>query len=381
MGDGRRVGLGFVLLVAFSCGGRATGGDPGPTGGTGGSSGGGSGGSPQVCTPGDTIACNCGGDIGASRCRPDGRGFTPCECPTGSVGGSGAAPGVGGVGGTVGPGGTGGSGGSDFPYTCFARQNPNPDPGGTQPGSSDCCAGVGTCATLGQIAEPISSLGMEQCSAGLLCAPKLAGSIPGLGGERFPVCHGASAIEGRCLPRCFALGDRSLELLGPGDCSSDLATRLGLSRDQIACLPCYDPLAGADTGICRQSGDAPVGPAPAPFRPCGSYDGGSLLGHCVPADVVPPVAPGTFSIPRDTCSAGELCAPSAKLKDPNSCFAKCSSPLGGEAACVPTYIVEALGSPGQGLSSTLGQVTCAQSETCVPCLNPLDSAETGACAW
>ena len=84
-------------------------------------------------------------------------------------------------------------------------------------------------------------------------------------------------------------------------------------------------------------------------------------------------------IPVDTCTGtDELCVPTNKVADPNKCFVKCNSPLGGNGACVATYIVEST-SQGKGLSATLGDVGCNPGETCTPCISPLDQSVTHAC--
>jgi hypothetical protein len=384
MGVGRWVAAGIAIPLASSCGGHTDGRDEPSAGGTGASSG--SGGSPTTCSPGAQVSCPCERGAGTRTCAPHGAGFGPCECPP--VSGAGGTFGAGGVGGA------GGSGGSDPRYRCFARQDPNPDPGGTQTWHAECCAGIGICNTAAELPDRMSSLGKDECrspshardpSPELLCTAKPPAAIPALNGAPFPTCHSSHEgtpvpIEGRCMPRCFARGDRSLEILGPADCPSDLGARLGLPSDQIACLPCYDPFTGAPTGACTQYEDEPVGPPAEPFRACGSYKGSPPLGHCVPAGLVPtPPLPAPWTVPQDVCGASELCVPDVKLDRPDGCFARCENTFGA-SVCLPLYITEQEGSPARALLSLLGQSTCADGEICFNCTDPIQHTETGACS-
>jgi hypothetical protein len=204
--------------------------------------------------------------------------------------------------------------------------------------------------------------------------------IPNLPNGMIPKCkgtYGSLTLEGRCLPRCFTLGNKAAASLDAGDCPTDLAPTLGLTAEEVVCAPCYNPLDGMPTGACSQFGDAPVDPAPTPFSKCGAWMGGAQMGYCVPTELVQNVTADISLIPADTCPTGQLCAPINKVQDPNMCFAKCTS-IVGDGACVATYIVENTPT-GMGLSPTLGQVTCAAGETCTPCANPTDNMVTGAC--
>lgn len=325
--------------------------------------------------------------------EPSNAGGTGGTGTSGTGGKSGSGGSTGGKGGSGGS--TGGSGGSTGdggdPYACFAKQVANPDPGGTVTAGGDCCYKFGTCTAATSVpASLVASLGHAECtvSPSLLCAPKDPSTISSLDGGGVPKCHltyGTTSYEGRCLPKCFTLGNPAAQSLGPGDCSQALATQMGVPFDQVVCAPCYNPIDATSTGACSQFGDAPVDTAPTKFADCGVWapDGGTptpAMGYCVPMQLITNVVQDTSQIPQDICPTGYLCAPKNKVADPNLCFAKCTSAIGGgAAACVPTYLVEAPNSPGQGYSATLGQVTCATGETCTPCISPLDGTVTGAC--
>jgi hypothetical protein len=334
----------------------------------------------------------------AASCSED---SSPPSTPGGAsgTGGASGASGSAGRGGASGSGGGGasgasGSGGSvdagDY-YVCYANQNKNPDPGGTAAAGADCCHKVGTCTARSAVnASILNSLGKSDCSGDNLCAPKNPSMVMGLPNGQIPKCtgtYGSLMLEGRCLPRCLTLGNKAAASLGAGDCPTTLAGTLGIPPEEVVCAPCFNPIDGTATGACSQFGDTPATSAPAPFTACGGFDGGAPLGLCVPTALVMNVAQDTTLIPQDTCGSGLLCAPRNKILDPNMCFAKCQAAIGGDGACVATYIVEGPNSPGKGLSGFLGQGTppCPMGETCTPCINPVAEASTptptGACRF
>jgi hypothetical protein len=306
-------------------------------------------------------------------------------------GGRGGASGSGGGSGTAGASGSGGGVDAGDLYTCYANQNPNPDPGGMATAGADCCYKVGACTARASVnASIVNSLGKSDCSGDNLCAPKNPSMVMGLPNGQIPKCtgtYGSLMLEGRCLPRCLTLGNKAAASLGAGDCPATLATALGIPADEVVCAPCFNPIDGMPTGACSQFGDAPANPAPTPFTTCGGFDGGAPLGLCVPTSLVQNVTMDTTLIPPDTCPSGFLCAPKNKILDPNMCFAKCEAAVGGAGACVATYIVEGPNSPGKGFSSILGQGSppCPMGETCTPCINPLAEGgaptPTGACRF
>jgi hypothetical protein len=110
-----------------------------------------------------------------------------------------------------------------------------------------------------------------------------------------------------------------------------------------------------------------------------------LMGYCIAVEVVADsgqAAEAIAQLPRDTCADGELCVPKTKVEHVDDCFETCASALADQAVCVPTYILEAPGNAGEGLSVILdpGQEICGPGYTCTPCYNPQDGTVTGACA-
>jgi hypothetical protein len=141
---------------------------------------------------------------------------------------------------------------------------------------------------------------------------------------------------------------------------------------------------GACTGIGSSSGDGdgdgdvpicesyPLGEPrdPETLPECCPDYGGA---HCVPSEDVPPV----FADLVDTCESGGMCVPDPFIKKggvhvPQDCTVELDGSTGVcLSACVP-QVAEFVG--------ILKQDVCPATEYCVPCVNPIDGTETGACA-
>jgi hypothetical protein len=146
--------------------------------------------------------------------------------------------------------------------------------------------------------------------------------------------------------------------------------------DGELCVPCYDPLTGADTGSCRLEGDAPVDPTPYRFPTCcddgvppqnGSADD---LGTCVPAVLAGDQA---SMLDGNTCTGGFLCAPTA-IANGNYQPQTCASWLGAEGRCLPACLPDVAAQ-----ASALKRDVCDQGELCVPCFDPVSGMDTGSC--
>lgn len=309
---------------------------------------------------------------------------------TGGMGGGGTGGGTGGRGGGTGGGGSGGGGAGGMPvvdagdpYECYARQmDPANDvnPSGTDMADTDCCSALGTCTAPADLsADPNAErYGHSNCTETLVCAPKPASELPD--GGMLPSCHadyGAQSLEGRCLPKCFTLGDPAAANITVGDCP---AMAFGV---EIVCAPCFNPIDGTATGACTRDGDMPVDPAPTPFAECGDFGAadaaaGPAMGLCVPEALVAASGSDITLIPADTCGTGDLCAPKNKVEDTSSCFAKCTSAF-GVGACVADYLIE---NSMPGAVALLGAVPpeCVEGEHCAPCISPVTMMASGACA-
>jgi len=305
----------------------------------------------------------------------------PDASMTGSGGkGTGGKPTTGGGGATS----TGGAGGAapidvDAAYVC--QRQPDRDPGGSGAEGAACCLNFGTCTKPSGITDPVqlAAFGHDSCKAGtgdsdLKCAPTQAAIADAGSLGVYDTCttNLGAPLEGRCLPKCFIGGNPQASLLKQETCANA----------EVVCAPCFSPVDGKPTGACTQkAGDGPKTQPPTPFKACGSMDGGPALGLCVPKqlalDTGNPAAPSLKQL--DCTNAGDVCAPSLKVKDPNACFQPCDSFIAGPGGCVAAFLVEAV-QPGAG--ANLGQADCQTGELCAPCLNPLSmpaNAPSGAC--
>jgi hypothetical protein len=259
-------------------------------------------------------------------------------------------------------------------YTC--AHQPPVDPGKDGAEGSACCTGFGTCQKPSAITDPVqaAAFGHESCKSDLKCAPTPSALADAGGLGVYDKCTTSLGgnLEGRCLPKCFVLGNPQASLLKKETCTND----------QLVCAPCFSPVDGKPTGACsQQAGDKPTTQAPTPFATCGSMDGGPALGLCVPKqlaiDTGNPAAPSLKQL--DCANAGDVCAPALKVKNPNECFAPCDSFIAGPGGCVAAFLVAAVQASAV---SVLGQATCAEGELCAPCLNPLSmpaNQPSGAC--
>lgn len=297
-----------------------------------------------------------------------------------------SASGTGGksTGGTSNGGATGTGGAAEVPdaahqYVCQSK--PPVDPGGDGAEGSSCCLDFGKCEKPSTITDPLqlAAFGHDSCKAGtgdgdLKCAPTASAMADAGSLGVYDTCTAklGSDLEGRCLPKCFILGNPQASLLKQETCKNA----------DLVCAPCFSPVDGKPTGACSQkTGDKPTTQPPTPFQTCGAADGGPALGVCVPKQLAIDTGnPAATSLQQLDCAkTGDVCAPTLKVKDPNACFEKCDSFIAGPGGCVAKFLVEAV-QPGAG--SLLGQANCQPGELCAPCLNPTSmpaNQPTGAC--
>lgn len=150
-----------------------------------------------------------------------------------------------------------------------------------------------------------------------------------------------------------------------------LALLTGLAACQVgdAGAPTAEGPGGRDlpTPAC----DGPLGPVRDPDSLpacCTGFVGGA---HCLPDGVVPAVLAGRFS----ACAGGGACVPdpfiaTGGVYEPPAC----TSLQGAEGVCLSGCIPAV-----EEVWSLLPQDQCYDDERCVPCTNPLDGTDTGAC--
>jgi hypothetical protein len=171
-----------------------------------------------------------------------------------------------------------------------------------------------------------------------------------------PTCRSLADAEGRCASTCLPLVATEISRLPQDSCKSD-----------ERCVPCFHPVTGEDTQVCRQGAD------PGPQQPATSFPKCCQTGGvCVPTTLVP--QDFRSFLERAECpSADQLCAPQdltrADVKPD-----KCKSINDANGRCLSTCI-PALAS----LTSILPKSSCPDQYLCVPCADPLTNTDTGAC--
>ena len=246
----------------------------------------------------------------------------------------------------------------DATGACTTSPNDHP----TQPPTvfASCCAGAGKCISQGELtATQTANVQRDSCAADSLCVPEAmlsADFVP-------PTCASVGGGEGRCLSTCLPVVSSQASKLSQATCASG-----------ELCAPCFDPITGDATGACTtSSNDHPTQP-PYVFPGCCS-DGTQARGKCIPTGQVP--ASEATNLSSDTCASTSLCVPNGKVENPNFAFPSCTLSLSGAAgACVPDCLPATQGTMGSLLTSA----GCQAREKCVPCINPLTGAATGACS-
>jgi hypothetical protein len=218
-----------------------------------------------------------------------------------------------------------------------------------------CCAGAGLCLPKALVpSAQRTALGADTCTeSGALCAPRLFAEPTGVPAR----CDSIGGGEGRCLPSCMPAVAKQADLLPQDRCDSG-----------ERCAPCFDPITGKDTQVCRLHGDAPREPALVFDTACCGQGG-----LCIPSALASADAQGP-SLPVDRCAdavgEGWLCAPKRVVTDPSRAsnpFDSCKIDLGlfsvGHGKCVPNCMVTAKG----WVKHLLSRSGCDSGESCVPC--------------
>ena len=219
------------------------------------------------------------------------------------------------------------------------------------PAQDSVCVPRSLLSTL-QISEASLAL-LADCDASSKCVPTTLANQAGR--AILTKCASVLGAEGRCLSPCVPQVALQASQLPRANCQgSDL------------CAPCYDPRTGAPTGACSQGCDPGPTEPPKTFPTCCSS-----RGLCVPPALAGDQAP---NLNRDSCSAGDLCAPK-ELTDPTFKPKTCNSIDGGEGRCMSTCIGGAIAKQRDRLP-TQG---CGSNEVCAPCFDPITGEDTGAC--
>jgi hypothetical protein len=138
---------------------------------------------------------------------------------------------------------------------------------------------------------------------------------------------------------------------------------------QSACVPCYDPVTGQNTGACSSPGD--VGPTESArtFPKCGNG-----IGRCVPNTLVDTADRARLNAERCASPMSNLCVPTTWLDKAFTTPTSCRAPGNLEGRCLADFLPDVA-----PRAKDLRQTTCGVHEFCVPCYDPLNGNSTGAC--
>jgi len=317
-------------------------------------------------TSGGSGTAGGGAGVTAGTAAASGRSGSPGAGTGGSSGRRGAGTSAG-----AGTGGTGGKAGmsveddggmppgmdEDDAGVCMPPPNPLNTGGFTKCSADVCPAQDSVCVPrtfLEQLKVPAASVNLlADCNSTDKCVPVSLASQAGR--QILPKCVSLNGAEGRCLSSCVPQVRDQAAVLPRSTCTgNDL------------CAPCYDPRTGEDTSACSQGCDTGPTEPPKPFPKCCSN-----RGVCVPPSLA---ADQAANLARDTCSAGNLCAPQ-ELTDPTFKPKTCNSIDGAEGRCISTCAGGAVAQQKDRLP-TAG---CGANEVCAPCYDPITGDPTGSC--
>ena len=226
----------------------------------------------------------------------------------------------------------------------------------------------------GDVGDKLGSL-FGSCDGGGTC---VADDYIATGGVFAPQeCASIGGAPGACLSVCAPKVAEKKDLMPQDVC-----------KETERCVPCISPLDNTDTGACSLAytcedgyGDAPADPADptcpyegeplidvSTLEPCPS---GCGLGHCLANDKIPADKIDLFA----SCDDYQKCVPDAFIETAGLYVPPSCQSLGGaEGRCLSTC----LPSVAEKIDS-LPQDSCMAEHRCVPCFDPVDGTETGAC--
>lgn len=259
----------------------------------------------------------------------------------------------------------------DTPLDCEPPFPPS-DPAAL-PGCCELFGGKAHCVPDDVVPDEVAEFTAD-CAGGGQCIPDPFIESGGVVKLRSCTFH-LDGQPGKCLSACVPQVQDNIALLQQDVCDLD-----------DYCVPCVNPLDGLPTGVCEldfscEAGDDPPPPPPDPVCP---YDGPPIIdpasfdvcttcdgAHCVPNDLVP----GEFGSRLGPCDAATKCVPDEFIVTAgNTIPDTCESVAGAEGRCLSRCLPEVIEQ-----QALLPQSTCPTTHACVPCFNPLDGLDTGAC--
>jgi hypothetical protein len=118
-------------------------------------------------------------------------------------------------------------------------------------------------------------------------------------------------------------------------------------------------------GACVATPPTPIDPSTLPS--CCTAG----AAHCVPTASVPPA-----DIPALAACTGGYCVPDPFISNPDYVPPACTAYNGTPGTCLSVCVPQV-----SEYKSILTQATCAATELCAPCINPLTNQPSGACAF
>ena len=240
---------------------------------------------------------------------------------------------------------------------------PHVGPPVINPTTLPACGAAGSaahCLSKALVPAAMASL-LATCTTGLCVPDKLIAS----GGNFIPAtCVSIGGAEGRCTSKVIPQVAAQSAQLQQATCD---ASEL--------CAPCFNPLDGKDTGVCKVSCDpGPKGPATS-FKDC-CVDNNKPRGKCVPIASIPTNLQKNLGDDNQTCTKdAQLCVPTENLA-PVFKPATCSATNFLTGTYTGVCLSECLKFGIQGLGISKGN--CDDDHRCAPCVNPLDGKPTGA---
>lgn len=247
-----------------------------------------------------------------------------------------------------------------------------------------CCqvdAGEAHCLETSKVPNEIQPF-VATCESGGYCIPD---AFLVTGAAEPPATCTAFGGQGVCLSVCIPQVSENQGLLRKDTC---------LGADEL-CVPCISPLDNMPTGACdllelaRCEGDTSGGdPVAACDDPATCEYEASCPALIDPASLVACgpdahcVDPALVSDPAQASQLG-MCADGANLCVPDTFIRtggkftppSCTSVNGAEGRCLSAVLPDVAAQ-----QDLLPQDSCAATERCTPCFNPIDGTPTGACS-
>lgn len=246
----------------------------------------------------------------------------------------------------VGDGGSGGGGGGsatacDDPNTCNYEAS---CPAVIDVATLMSCAPDAHCIDSALVTDPALQARLAKCSAAnALCVPDV---FLVTGGKFTPkTCNSIAGAEGRCISRAIPEIKAREDMLPQDACTTN-----------ERCAPCFDPITGADTGVCKLSCDP--GPTKAPVKLAACC---SMNAHCVPATSIPDDQEDYLA--QDSCAASNLCVPDQLLLEQATPACSANGLFIGPYTGVCLSDCLDFGFEGEFLE----RGNCAAGYTCAPC--------------